>query len=65
MGCCREKLRHIGVEQGSRTASEHLQPLFRGEGASMRARGDGGVVAHGHGKDLAAMEMSPPLKSCG
>ena len=48
---CREKPRHLGVEQCARSAPEHLQSLFRGEGGSMRTGGDGGIVAFGNGED--------------
>ena len=50
-GHCREKLRHLGVEQGVRPAPDHLQRFFRQEGAAVRADGDGGVVALGNGED--------------
>ena len=36
-GRCREKLRHLRLEQGARPAADHLQSLRRGDGVAMRA----------------------------
>ena len=48
---CREKPRHLGVEQGARPSTDHLQRLCGREGAAVRAGGDGRVVALGHRED--------------
>ncbi len=37
----REKLRHLGVEQGPRAPLDHLQRLLRSDGAAVGAGGDG------------------------